>query len=502
MARKDTMLPSADLAEVLGRTDAAGQRPKPERDEERRDDRARERAHVWAPRRGWNQPYAGRSAAIYKPPTVRASSAQAQGIYPWVHGASLPPVGAYIGVDTMSGESFCAHPIEWLLRGIVTNPNILITGIPGSGKSATIKGLALRLMAYGITPLVAGDLKNEYSGLCRAVGVEPVELGPGLPTRLNPLDAGPLGQNLPSDPALLRDRLSEIHRRRTALLSSLLMMHLHRSLTPTEEAALTEALRQVTGEASGASELRDPTIPEVLAALRDPSAAMVNSLRIPGADAETLREMVRPVVDALFNMISGSLGGLFDQPTTVKPDFAAPIQCVDISRLDGRGESLVAMTLACVSSWAQAAIDEPGGPVRMIIRDELWRQVRIPAMVRKVDGDLRLSRAQGTIQVLATHRLSDFESVGTAGSEEVAIARGLIASCDTRICLAQDTGPLAMTREAIGLTDTECEHIASWSAAQIGRAIWKVGRYSSHSVQMILSGAEKQLFYTNERMHA
>ena len=134
------------------------------------------------------------------------------------------------------------------------------------------------------------------------------------------------------------------------------------------------------------------------------------------------------------------------------------------------------MTLACVSSWGQAAIDEPGGPVRLVVRDELWRAMRVPAMIRKVDSDLRLSRAQGTIQMLATHRLADFEAVGSEGSQEVTIAKNLIASCDVRICLRQDTAPLAMTRDAIGLTDTECAHIASWSGEQIGRAIWKIGR--------------------------
>lgn len=502
-----TSLPSLDAAELLAgpatgtatgpeqqRQLEGGQRARPSR---------RARPHLaQAPRRGWNRPLAGRSVPMPAPATVRSSTAQAQGIYPWLQGSTLPPVGAYIGVDTLTSGAFTCHPTEWLLRNIVTNPNILVTGIPGSGKSATVKALALRLMAYGVVPLIAGDLKNEYSAICHAVGVEPVELGPGLPTRLNPLDAGPLGRDLPRDPSLLRDRLTEIHRRRTALLSSLLVMHLHRELTSTEEAALTEALRACTGESTGASTLRDPTIPEVLAALRDPTAAMAHDLRIRDESTVELREMVRPAADALHNMVAGALGGLFDEQTTVRPDFSAPIQSVDISRLDGRGESLVAMVLACVSSWVQAAIDEPAGPVRMIVRDELWRQMRIPAMVRKVDSDLRLSRSQGTIQVLSTHRLSDFESVGAAGSEEVSIARNLIASCDTRICLAQDTGPLAMTRDAIGLTDTECEHIASWTAAQIGRAVWKVGRHSSHVVQTILSAPEKTLFYTNERMAA
>jgi type IV secretory pathway VirB4 component len=138
--------------------------------------------------------------------------------------------------------------------------------------------------------------------------------------------------------------------------------------------------------------------------------------------------------------------------------------------------------------------------VRIVVRDELWRSLRIPALVAKVDSDLRLSRAQGTIQVLATHRLADFEAAGAAGSAESAIASNLIASCDTRICLRQDTGPLAATREQIGLTDTECAHIASWSGRQAGRAVWKIGRAASCVVQTVLTSVERELFWTNERM--
>lgn len=157
------------------------------------------------------------------------------------------------------------------------------------------------------------------------------------------------------------------------------------------------------------------------------------------------------------------------------------------------------MILACVSTWGQAAIDAPG-PVRMVVRDELWRSLRIPALVRKVDSDLRLSRAQGTIQVLATHRLADFEAAGAVGPAEAAIASNLIASCDTRICLRQDTAPLAATREQIGLTDTEAAHIASWTGQHVGRAVWKIGRAGSAVVQTVLTPVERRLFWTNERM--
>ena len=492
--RASKQLPAFDLGEVLGK-------PAPEKAARpRRRDAPRRRREMVPPRRGNNGPFAGRAPWRPATPVFRGSTAQVAGLYPYLYGASMPSVGAYIGVDCLAGGAFSCHPIEWLHRGLITNPNLLITGVPGAGKSATIKALLTRLSAYGVRSFVLGDIKNEYAALARSFGVEPVELGPGLRARLNPLDSGPLGKSLPSGAEELRERLEEIHRRRLTLLSSLLVMRLGRNLSPTEEAALSLAILHASGQATGQSSLTDPTIPEVWQLLRDPLPEMAEELRVPGSSAIELREMVRPACDALGNMVRGSLSGIFDGPTSVQMDFDAPIQTVDLSRIDGRGDETVAMTLACVSSWGQAAIDEPGGPVRLVVRDELWRAMRVPAMIRKLDSDLRLSRAQGTIQVLSTHRLADFESVGAAGSEEVAIAKNLLASCDVRICLAQDTAPLAMTREAIALTDTECAHIASWSGEQIGRAIWKIGRTASHVVQCVLSPTERQLYYTNERM--
>ncbi|ADD45067.1 VirB4 family type IV secretion system protein [Stackebrandtia nassauensis] len=494
---KAAPLPQADLADLLGLSTAAASTKElvPQQNDR---DRPKAPSMPVPPRRGYARPFCGRAPLPPAVPVVRGSTGQLSGLYPFLYGHSLPPVGVYMGIDCLSGAAFSCHPIEWLHHGLVTNPNILVTGVPGAGKSATVKALALRLMAYGVKTFVLGDLKNEYAALARTLGVEPVELGPGLPGRVNPLDSGPLGRNLPPAGPQLDERLAEIHRRRITLLSSLVEMRLHRPLTPTEEAAVSQAIRHAAGIATGTTYLTDPTIPDVWRLLRDPVDDMATELRTAGAT--DLRERVRPVADAIGNMITGSLSGLFDGPTTVAPDFTAPIQTVDISRLDGRGDDTVAMILACVSSWGQAAIDDPNGPVRMVVRDELWRAMRIPAMVKKLDADLRLSRSQGTIQMLCSHRLSDFEAVGSAGSAEVAIAKSLIGSCDVRVCLAQDTAPLNITREVIGLTDTEAAHIASWGAEQRGRALWKVGRTSSSIVHTVLSPVELELFWTNERM--
>ncbi|MEV8534713.1 type VI secretion protein [Streptomyces sp. NPDC051211] len=458
-----------------------------------------------APRKGWSQPFAGRVASMAKAEVFRADTERASGIYPFLHAASLPPIGVYIGYNTLTMQAFSAHPAAWVREGLATNPNVMVTGIPGSGKSAHVKALAFRMMALGHRTLIAGDVKGEYQALCEHLGVDPVRLGPGLPGRLNPLDSGPLGLDLEKvrDPEVFKGRLKEIHRRRLTLLTALLELQLRRGLRPEEEESLDIAVRELTGELHGQSRLNVPTLPAVYAVLKDPTPAMARELRVRGEDIQLAREQMASLRSALGGMITGSLGGLFDEQTSVGLDWDAPIQSVDISALEQYGDATVAMVLSCVSSWAQSAIDRPGERPWVVVRDELWRQMRSggAAMVRKIDADLRLSRATGTIQVLATHRLSDFESVGSSGSEAVAIAKDLIASCETRIQLAQDTAPLQITREAIGLTDAECELISSWGAGQRGRALWKVGRGGgSHAVQLMLSHTEKTLFETDEKM--
>ncbi len=456
------------------------------------------------PRRGLAQRDGGRATIAPGPRVHRAASTQLAGLYPFLYGRALPPVGPYVGIDTLTGAAFSCHPVEWLHLGLVSNPNLLVTGIPGSGKSATLKILALRLMSYGIKTFVLGDLKNEYAALARKVGVEPIELGPGLPNRINPLDSGPLGINFPAGPFAADERLAEIHRRRLTLLAALVETRLRRVLTPTEENAVSQAIRQATGEEAGQTTLTNPTIPEVWALLRDPDHELARTLRVQDDSTSAAREMVRPVADALGTMVMGSLSGLFDGPTTISPDFDAPIQTVDLSRLESRGDETVALTLACVSAWGQAVIANDAAaenaPVRLVIRDELWRSMRIPALVRALDADLRLSRPRGEIEVAATHRLADFEAVGPAGSEEAAIARNLIGSFDTRICLAQDTAPLAATREAIGLTEAECAQISSFTGAHVGRAIWKIGRSFSVAAQLLLTDGERRITETNQRM--
>ena len=54
-----------------------------------------------------------------------------------------------------------------------------------------LKTLMSRGSAFGYQAAVPCDPKGEYTRLARRLGCEPTYIGPGMTTRLNPLDAPP-----------------------------------------------------------------------------------------------------------------------------------------------------------------------------------------------------------------------------------------------------------------------------------------------------------------------
>ena len=95
----------------------------------------------------------------------------------------------FIGRDS-SGGAFCYDP--WVLYGdgLLDDPNAIVLGKLGQGKSALVKTLLWRMLLFGRRAFVL-DVKREYGPLCRAVGVEPISLVPGGGVRLNPLASRP-----------------------------------------------------------------------------------------------------------------------------------------------------------------------------------------------------------------------------------------------------------------------------------------------------------------------
>ena len=225
--------------------------------------------------------------------------------YPLVSEAGLGHEGVLIGRDVLGG-SFVYDPFVLYRKGVVTNPNAVVFGQIGRGKSSFVKSYLWRQAVFGRHAWVV-DPKGEYGPLAQAWDVQPVALRPGGEVRLNPLDteepAGSSGDGT--------------HRRRLVLTSSLAVACLGRDLRPRERAAIDAALGEATERATRA-EMPAPTLPQVVEALLDPGFDAALALRTtrPG-----LLEDGRDVALELRRLVHGDLCGMFDG--TTRPVFLA-----------------------------------------------------------------------------------------------------------------------------------------------------------------------------------
>ncbi len=456
-----------------------------------------------APRRGRARVGAGWSPVEAPLPVYQASTAEIGGLFPLLASEAMPAIGARMGYDALSGSAFYVHPVEFVLRDLCTNPNMVFFGEPGTGKSSTVVSFLLRMALFGTKTLISGDMKGEYSPLLRAMGLTPIELGQGSRARLNALDLGPISVRWDSwSVARQREELNGILGRWTKLLVALAEAQGY-TPTVTDEAVLSQVLRSLVGAADGNTRLRPVTIPDVERELADPAPALLENTRF--ADRRHFLDHTRSITDALGNLISGPLSGLFDEPTNFDLDWRAPIQSMDLDRLRrSRGDQALAVALTCLGSWSSLITDlHDDGEIRIILRDEVWRQLRLGSRaVQAIDSDLRLSRAQRQIQLLVAHKPSDFLSVGDTGSQEVAIAKDLLALCSTRVLLGQSTRVADELAEALALSEQEQRVTMGWANERKGRALWKIENQPGHKVQAIRSQAEARVFDTNAALRA
>ncbi|TDO30211.1 hypothetical protein EV643_13910 [Kribbella sp. VKM Ac-2527] len=412
----------------------------------------------------------------------RATTRVLRVAYPFLAEGGLGSDGTYIGSDVFSGGSFVYDPWVLYQARVITNPNLLLAGVIGSGKSSTAKALITRSIALGHKAYVPCDPKGEWSSVSEAFGGAAIKLGPGLPTRLNPLDAGTRPSAVP-----VGEWQRVVRSRRRALLGTLAESTLGRPLSAIEHTCLDLSLDSVTTSA-------EPTIPDVVVALFEPDADRAAAV---GTSVRILTTEGREVSHAIRRMVHGDLAGMFDGPSTTQFDASLPMVTLDSSWIGAGGNDLaLRLTLACASSWMEAAVSDPAGGQRFIVYDEGWRVMRDPALLRRMQEQWKLSRAWGVANVLIVHRLSDLAAVGDLGSEARALAEGLLADCSTRIMLRQEPDQLARTATLLGLTDVE---IATIAKLPKGRALWRLPN-RSFVVQLVRHAREAELFDTDARM--
>jgi hypothetical protein len=422
-------------------------------------------------------------------PAHQATTRNLGAAYPFIAEAGLGQRGVVIGDDLLGG-SFVFDPFELYAQGVVSNPNMVVFGQIGRGKSAFIKTFLWRQAIFGRRAWVV-DPKGEYGDLAAAWGVRPVALRPGGTIRLNPLDPGPDANGSVSADG----GQSSTARRQMELLTSLASACLGRNLLPRERAALGVAL--VAAARRGPA----PTVPSVVEELLAPSAAAAASLRTALGD---LVNDGRDVALELRRLVYGDLCGMFDGPTTPGLDLSAPLVILDLSAL--YTSTALGVLMACATAWLQAALARttasPGPAAAngtsqvFLVVDEAWAILSNLGVARWLQSSWKLSRAFGVSNIAVLHRVSDLRSVGASDSEQVALAQGLLADSETRVIYAQSPGELAVASELLSLSSTEAELLPQ---LRRGVALWKVGQ-RSFLVQHRLSRMERRLVDTDRAM--
>jgi hypothetical protein len=265
---------------------------------------------------------------------------------------------------------------------------------------------------------------------------------------------------------------------------------------PTDEVVIKTALQDLTGYTGGHTRLREVTVPQLWQLLDNPTSDLIAACR--DQSARQFLDETRLLRDALGQLVSGALAGLFDGPTTIEVDWRAPIQSLSLSRLERLGDEAVGIALLCLNSWGRGMREVADrGDVRMVVRDESWKQLRLGVeAVKSFDGDLRLSRSTGDVQIAVGHKPSD-PPPATPPPKRSRSPRICCTWPTSKSCTAK-TSP--SPKNSTGCSGSDRSH-RTWSPAGPCKA--KAGRCGASGSsctrwQTVLHPAEQALTYTND----
>jgi type IV secretory pathway VirB4 component len=345
------------------------------------------------------------------------------------HDAGTGLVGGSLG-EAQRGGSFVLDPIDAYSSGLVSNPNVIVAGSIGAGKSTVVKMMLDRALQRGRRVVVI-DPKGEYAELAASYGVNAVALG----------------RDGWCSPFSANDRESR------DLLRALIASAQGTALKSDQHYVIDQVWRQ----------LDSPRPKRVLRALFELLHAHL---------ASTTSTPERSLALTLYRFIHGDLAGLFDgddEPMV----FTGQLVVLDLSAQWSSSSFSVAALSAIAAAQQIVAVDVELG---YLVLDEAWSLVADPHALRWLQGSWKLARAKGLCHVLVLHRWSDVAAVGDVGSADRERAQGLLRECETAWLFRQPPDEAREMAVALGLHRREERYL---SALPKGVALVRYGGYRS-----------------------
>jgi type IV secretory pathway VirB4 component len=345
------------------------------------------------------------------------------------HDAGTGLSGRRLGL-AQHGGPFVWDPFDAYAAGLVTNPNVVVAGAIGAGKSTVVKMMVDRALERRRRVVVV-DPKGEYADLARAHGVTPVVLG--RDGWCDPFPDGGL------------DAL--------VLARALIASAQERALSAEELYVIEERWRSL-GAARPARVLR-ALYRSVADALDDGRPSTTRTLAL-----------------TLHRFVHGDLAGLFDgdgDPLVL----ATPVVALDLSAQWSQSTLAVAALSAVAAAQRVAAA---AGELGYLVLDEAWALLGDPHATRWLQGSWKLARARGLSHVVVLHRFSDVAAAGDEGSAQRERAKGLLRECETAWLFRQPPDESREMAVALGLHALEERYLR---ALPRGSALVRYGPHRS-----------------------
>ena len=337
-------------------------------------------------------------------------------------------------------------------RFSLENPNQVVFGVSGSGKSYLVKLQALRSMMRG-TDVIIIDPENEYKTLAEEVGGKFYDISIGSESHINPLDIPLPGKG---------ERPGDAIRTNVINLVGLLRIMLG-DLTPEEESLMDQALRE-TYAAKDITPESDPSTWEEKIPLLSDLEQVLESMEGTNSLLVRLRKFTRGAYAEFFNQYSNvstnnnlTVFGIRDLEDDLRP---------------------MAMFIIMRFIWKTITRSTKR---RILIVDEAWWMMQNEDGASFLFGLVKRSRKYGMGVTTITQDVADFMK-----SE---YGQPIITNSALRFLLKQSSAVINMVQDTFNLTDQE-KHILL--EGEVGEGIFFAGK-KHVSIKIVASHAEDQI---------
>lgn len=343
-------------------------------------------------------------------------------MFPIARTKSSTKEGIYLGRDIFTGLPM---NLETFTKGLA-NANIAIFGVPGAGKSVTVKTIVGRTALINRRSSIL-DVEGEYVEQTEKLGGRIIKVRQGIPVGINLFDI-----DIDEDEEFIDidSKIIEIR----AIMYGIINKYENRSLKPYEIADIEKAVKEVYNEKEITKDIH--SIYEKQGGKIEGKITFGNIRKKMPTLTDFHRVMKEKIGNkelsaTLSNFLSGSTLGIFDCQSTLK--ISDQIICFDISEI--KDEIMRYYVCLVLTTWiTNKYMATKERNERYVVVDEAWNLFKNKETSDFLENLARRARKKRVAMILATQNLSELRQNRQA--------EAIINCCDTIILLKQSIGSI------------------------------------------------------------